>query len=196
MRSKFPVVLCCTGIAGLNLPSVFYDDFHAAYTMTRFLLSKGLKRVGFFASGRQAMSFRGYKWALEEADCPFDPSLVVMERAMHADYDDLLKEPTELAENYLRARRNVEGVVCGFDYFAAGILRAAKKLDISVPDDLKVVGIDDFSIETEIPLTTYHVPYEKIGRRTFEILNDLTRGAQPRLLEEHIKGSIVIRESA
>ena len=196
VHSKFPVVLSCTGIPGLNLPSVFFDDFHAGYTMTRYLLQKGLKRIGFLSSSRTAISFRGYKWALEEASVTLDPALVDMEQHMHANYSDLTKEPEELAAIYLKRCHGLEAVVCGFDYFAAGLINAAKKLGIRIPDDLKVVGIDDFSLGTIMPLTTYHVPYEQIGRRSFQLLERIVGGQTPDLLEEHLKGKIVVRESA
>ncbi len=197
LHSKFPVVLSCMGASGLEFPSIFYDDFHAGYTMTKYLLGKGLRRIGFLSVSRTAMALRGHRWAFEEAGLTPDPRLVEMESSMHANFEDPLAEPTLLAEKYLRSRAGaLEGVVCGFDFFAHGLIRAAGNLGIRIPEDLKVVGIDDFAIASEIPLTTYHVPYERIGQRSFEVLNDLIRGQAPEVLEEHLRGEIVIRDSA
>jgi GntR family transcriptional regulator of arabinose operon len=196
VRSTFPIVLACINLPGMNLPAVFFDDFHAGYTMTKHVISRGARRIGFFSSSRAPDGCHGYQWALQETGIQALPELVLLEQRMHADYEDPLREPSRRAEEYLRTHPGIEAVVCGYDYLAIGIIEAAQKLGIKVPQDLLVTGIDDFSCKSPVPLTTYRVPYEEIGQRTFSLLMERIRTGKTSVLENHVTGHLVVRESA
>jgi LacI family transcriptional regulator len=55
---------------------------------------------------------------------------------------------------------------------ALGVLEAARRLDVAVPDDLSVVGFDDALIAAIAapPLTTVRQPLDLMGRTAFETL--------------------------
>src|SRR5690606_18859873 len=71
VATKFPVVLAEVNLPGLGCSSVGVDGFHAGYTMTRHLIGRGAKAIGFFSNFAWAPfmrdRYRGYRWALEEA---------------------------------------------------------------------------------------------------------------------------------
>ena len=52
-------------------------------------------------------------------------------------------------------------------------MNAAREQGIRLPEDLKVAGIDDYAMPPSeiLPLTTYRIPYEGMGRRAFELLS-------------------------
>ncbi|EIQ00447.1 transcriptional regulator [Opitutaceae bacterium TAV1] len=203
VSARFPMVLASVNLLGLGCPSVTVDAFHAGYTMTRHLITQGLKKIGFFSNGAGSVSMRdrylGYRKAMEEASFPMPAEWVFLEPTMHPNFADPVREPTELARGYLAQARSVEGVVCNTDFLALGILQAARELGLRVPDDLRVTGIDDYTLasKSDIPLTTYHVPYETIGAKTFEVLaaRVANRGIGP-VADTQIRGEIVIRASA
>lgn len=58
-------------------------------------------------------------------------------------------------------------VMCGNDVLAAGALREAHRLGISVPEQVSVTGFDDIELaEIVTPaLTTVHVPHREMGRK-------------------------------
>ena len=58
------------------------------------------------------------------------------------------------------------------DEMAAGVLHAARELDVRVPEDLSVVGFDDFQIASRLwpTLTTVRTPTREIGRLAAERL--------------------------
>ena len=142
--------------------------------------------------------YRGYLWALEEAGKPFDANRILLEPEMHPDFDDPLREPIALAQRYLDQRPDVEGVVCGQDFIARGLLHAAKDRKLRVPKDLKITGIDGFFKQPkgEVPLTTYHVPFEELGRKVFEVLDSLRNNRFMPELETRVRGEVVVRDSA
>ena len=63
-------------------------------------------------------------------------------------------------------------VFCTDDYKATGVLRAALGLGMRVPEDLSVMGHNNyqFSELTTPPLTTVTVPMFELGRSAGEIL--------------------------
>lgn len=197
-----PIVLVELNIPGIGRPSVVVDGLHAGYTMTRHLLQQGLRRIGFLANYAWAPYIRdrylGYRQALEEAGVPFDESCVSMESAMRPNFEDPLQDSIRSAHQYLDKNTNLEGVVCSHDFIALGLMQAAQARGIRIPESLKVTGIDDYGISSvgEVPLTTYRVPYEKIGQQAFETLNILMRGETCSPLETQVRGEIVVRQSA
>lgn len=202
VESKFPVVLADLNIPNLGCPGVIVDGFHAGYTMTQYLLKQGLQRIGFFCNHSLAPSvvdrYQGYCWALEEAGLPLELDLVLREPSMHPNYDDPLREPTALGHGYLERPSRPEGVVCSNDFLARGLLRAAAEKGVAVPDDLKVVGIDDLAPEAgdTIGLTTYHVPFELMGRTAFETLQALCDERTLPDAEIRSRGHLILRQSA
>lgn len=85
-------------------------------------------------------------------------------------------------------------IFAGNDEMAAGVLQAARQLGIRVPEDLSVVGFDDFQIASRLwpTLTTVRTPTREIGRLAVERLmgrEDDTRDPKSRL------PSLVVRES-
>jgi LacI family transcriptional regulator len=63
-------------------------------------------------------------------------------------------------------------IFCGNDEMAAGALQAARRAGLKVPEDLTVVGFDDFQIAQAVwpPLTTIHIPTREVGRIAAEKL--------------------------
>lgn len=202
LACKFPVVLVEVNIPGIGRPAVVADGLHAGYTMTRHLLGQGLKRVGFLANYAWAPIVRekylGYRQAMEEAGLSGMEPLVHLDPAMTPRFDDPLREPTELGRAYLQSHPDIEAVVCSHDFLAMGVIRAAQELGLRVPQDLKVTGIDDYTLAgAGVPaLTTYRVPYEKIGGMAFDALNRLVAGQPQDTTEMQVRGEIVVRQSA
>jgi LacI family transcriptional regulator len=57
-------------------------------------------------------------------------------------------------------------IFAGNDEMAAGVLQAARQMNVRVPEELSVVGFDDFQIAERVwpSLTTVHTPTREIGR--------------------------------
>lgn len=68
-------------------------------------------------------------------------------------------------------------IFAGNDEMAAGVLHAARQLGLRVPEDLSVVGYDDFQIAARVwpPLTTVRTPTREIGRMAAEKLMGVSR---------------------
>jgi LacI family transcriptional regulator len=85
-------------------------------------------------------------------------------------------------------------VFAGNDEMAAGILQAARQAGVRAPEELSVIGFDDFQIASRLwpTLTTIRTPTREIGRLAAERLmgrDDESRDPKSRL------PALVVRES-
>ncbi|WP_093285522.1 substrate-binding domain-containing protein [Verrucomicrobium sp. GAS474] len=196
---RLPIVLAEINLPGVLRPAAVPDGFHAGYEVTRHLLKRGLRKIGFLANFSWAPLTRdkylGYRKAMEEAGLDGNSARVRQEAEMTPRFDDPLREPTEVAERYLAEQSDVKAVVCANDYLALGLIAAAKRRKIRIPQAMKVVGIDDFRAAAPAGLTTYRIPYEEIGRQSFALLERALAG-HPEPSEIQVRGELVVRESA
>ncbi|MDR1282898.1 MAG: GntR family transcriptional regulator [Opitutaceae bacterium] len=200
--ARLPVVLVGT-LPGARCSTVIPDGLHSGFATTSYLIAKGLRRIGFVAHGAFGTIVRdqhlGYRQALNVAGIEEDKDNILLIQEMHLDFEDALREPTEIARGYLRrCHGQIEGVVCATDFLAVGMLRAAREEGVRVPDDLRIISTADNTTGTEgeIPLTVYRTPVEQWGRRAFEVLHATIRGEIENVMEELIRGKIIVRSSA
>jgi LacI family transcriptional regulator len=73
-------------------------------------------------------------------------------------------------------------VICANDYLAAGAIIEAKKAGLDVPRDVSIVGFDDVDLAKHMdpPLTTIHVPAQKIGAEIGRYIIDFLESGQIR----------------
>lgn len=195
-----PLVLSGMAISGTACPSVGADAFHAGYSVTRHLVDRGMRRIGFVTNNAGAMEryHAGYLWALEESGIVPLPSWGLLDSGMRPDYEDPETEPLALSRRYLESGPGVDGVVCPYDGLAVAMIRAAQERGLEVPRDLRVVGIDDMEAarSSPVPLTTYHMPFEEMGRREFAALQAVVAGTFSGFGRINVRGRMVVRESA
>lgn len=118
---------------------------------------------------------RGYKEAIETVGVPWKGVPVyecpenTPEEAKTAAGELLAKEPRPTAMLALS------------DQLAFGVMEAAKKLGLSIPEDLSVVGFDDVSeaARSAPPLTTVHQPHVEKGLKAGRKLVAQLEGEDP-----------------
>lgn len=69
-------------------------------------------------------------------------------------------------EALLRKSERPTAIFCANDEMAAGLLQAARRAHLRVPEDLSVVGFDDFQVATQVcpTLSTVHSPIRSVGQ--------------------------------
>ena len=75
-------------------------------------------------------------------------------------------------ERLLQENPDTDGIFVSSDLIAAQLLQVCKKLNISVPEKLKIVGFDDVNIAslTTPPITTIHQPIKEMAKMAIELL--------------------------
>jgi DNA-binding LacI/PurR family transcriptional regulator len=134
---------------------------------------------------------RGYREALDRAG--------IRSRSSWEAESDFTEESGRRAMAELLERHpDIDGVFAASDTTAAGALAALRAAGRRVPDDVAVIGFDDFPLaqRTDPRLTTVRQPLEEIGRALVRLL--LEEMEQPAVAWRHVilRTELVLRDSA
>ena len=168
-----PVVLINAAVDNLGFPCVSTDDGSAAVQAFSHLSALGHERIGLVLGPEDHMPSRRKLAAFTEAAARAGITAAAVEHALFS-----LEAGQAAATRLLR--EGVTGVICASDVLALGAIRAARRLGLTVPGDVSVVGFDDsaFINCTHPPLTTVRQPIESMGRAAVTMLvNQIDRTA-------------------
>ena len=154
--------------------TVTVDSYSVAREITEFFIREGHRRIAYVGGAANdytngTLRLKGYRDAMENACLEIPDSYVVqMEfspeggaRGMNRIYENSVMLPT--------------AVVAGADTIAVGVIRCLKALNISVPGDISVFGVDDsVSDYFDPPLSTVRMYHQG------EILYDAIFGERAR----------------
>jgi len=144
---------------------IYIDNELGGYLATKHLLEHGHKNIacitGQLSKGDSRDRLQGYRLALAEAGIQYNPSYVIEGRF---DHDG----------NHERARRlldrapEITAVFCQNDNIALAVYDVAVERDITIGQDLSVVGFDNdyHSAHIRPRLTTINFPVEEMGRES------------------------------
>lgn len=166
-----------------SIPCVTTDNLRATYELTSWLIEKmGHRRIAYccalFTQANARYRFKGYVASLSDHGIEYDPALtdemerpVMPYRPLKPDYRNYLTYLMSLSEP-------PTAVVCECDYVALALMKSARELGISIPDQLSVVGFDNVDIceMLDVPLTTMEQNFPEIGRAAVNMLHALIKG--------------------
>lgn len=86
-----------------------------------------------------------------------------------------------IAQEVLAAGELPDGIFCGNDGMAVGVLAALRGAGVDVPGRVSVVGFDDLAGSEYYapPLTTVAQPFARLGNAALEVLVQAIAGAEP-----------------
>jgi DNA-binding LacI/PurR family transcriptional regulator len=192
-RMEIPIVLLNNQHPSQYAHCVTIENLEASRQAVRHLVDLGHRRIAYigdrFGYSSDSERFSGYRSALDEADIPFQPDLVV-----HG--DGKLEGGTAAMEKLLAAPELPTAVFCYNDMTAIGALKALRSRGLQVPADISLVGFDDLPLAQymEPPLTTVRQPKYEMGRLAAQVLLTLLEGSEA---EQNIqvRGELVVRHS-
>jgi LacI family gluconate utilization system Gnt-I transcriptional repressor len=166
----------------------------ATAAATRFLLSKGYKRIGFIgglSDIRSRRSRAGYDEAMRQAGLD-NPSLTHGE-----DGSTSIGLGRRLFSELLERVPDLDAILTQNDDLALGALIECNERGINVPEDFGICGFNDleFAQFTSPSLTTVHVPRYDLGRRVADMLLRAIREERPEEQRVDLGFSIIERGS-
>jgi LacI family transcriptional regulator len=157
------------------MPTVDSDNFAGAVLATNHLLSLGHRRIGFLGGRPDLESSRlreaGFRKALGDAGIALDDALV----RVGGYKSDTAEAP---AHELLSRPDRPTAVFAANDLTAITTMEVARRLGLSVPEDLSVIGFDNVpeSAMASPPLTTIAQPLQQMGAEALRLLVDLIDG--------------------
>ena len=173
-----PVVMINNQVEGdkyQHLNSVRVDDYAGGRLAALHLVGLGHRRIGYLGvdnrPGSNTKRMEGYQDALLETGVDFCPEWVCLSNlTANGDLSGDLQAGRKLGLELIHMR--VTAVFCYCDTVAAGVLDACRKMGISVPGQLSLVGFDDNELceIVDPPLTTIHQPKLEMGQQAMQML--------------------------
>ncbi|WP_369744897.1 LacI family DNA-binding transcriptional regulator [Paenarthrobacter sp. AMU7] len=201
---RVPSVLanCYDALPQPQLHHVIPDEVTGGREAAEHLLQLGHRDIALLAgyedSPAAPLRVQGYRDAHTAANVPLRSDRIFMAGwDIDAGYHGAMK----LLDGVSPAERPT-AIMCANDRLAVGVMLAAARLGLSVPDDLSVMGYDDETriADTMVPsLTTMALPLREIGRAAMTTLLNAIEGTNTTgkgtTVETMVPCRLVIRES-
>jgi DNA-binding LacI/PurR family transcriptional regulator len=193
-RANVPLSMVDVDAAGVA--SIVIDDIEGGRLATAHLLELGHERIAFIGDRPQdGLGFRsarrrltGYRRALEATGIAVDPTLV-------CDGPHGSASAGALAETLLLSPDPPTAIFAASDTQAMGVLAAAAKLGVEVPDQLSVVGFDDIEAASLLQLSTVRQPLAGSGAEASRRLGMLLQGRMVRPMCVTLRVEVIQRAS-
>ena len=195
LKIKYPMVAIHRSIINAEyVCNVYLDNYNDGYEATRYLIELGHKNIGCI-NGTQWLvnsedGMQGYKQAMK------DYGLEINEQWTYSSTQDV-ETGVKGAEKLLNCNNKVTAIIACSDIIAYGVYKAVSKLNLSIPDDLSVMGLDNlvFSEIITPALTTFKQPIKEMANKaTEELISIILR--QPKTQSDYkYTSELVVRES-
>lgn len=159
-------------------PAIGFDNVNAMAELARLVIRKGHRKIACISApiasnDRARGRVEGIMLALSEAGLNADD--LVLKQIPYG------IENGEIAfQQIISDAPETTAVMCVNDVLAVGALKAARKLGMSVPNNISVTGFDDIDIAllADPELTTVHVPHREMGCRAARMLIQMVNGTE------------------
>lgn len=175
---KVPLVAIGSHFEGVS--RVYVDTYEGAKMAVTYFLALGHRKIGFIdgrPAGTSRRRFRGYEAALRENG--------VTPCAEWVRHGELTYESgVRCAESLLRGPQPT-AILAVNNQMAVGALTAARRMGLSVPEELSVIGFDDSPVSELVfpPLTVVRQPLEAIGGHVERMLiAAIENGGRPEIV--------------
>ena len=172
--------------------AVISDHVKGGYMATRHLLSLGHRKIAFltgpsYLEGSDSR-LKGCKKAFDDYGMEWDDDMVYVGNYT---YESGLDGIDYLSDKEFTA------VFAFNDLMACGVYNGLAKYNLSVPDDVSVVGYDDHFVSgiLSVPLTTVHQPIFDMGKEAARILIHAAEHEDAEPVISHFDLKLIVRSS-
>lgn len=192
--SGLPVMLVDESVDLPNLGYIDNDSYTGSYRAAEHLLSLGHRAIGYLSSGgtlNHAHRFQAYRDAMERNGISVSPAWCVGSGSgMEGGFRSL--------DELLSAAPEITALMTTDDPIAWGALRAAAERGLRIPEDLSIVGFDDYAASAywNPPLTTVRHPMSEAGRLAAQALDRyFSSNGKEALPKRILETRLIVRES-
>ncbi len=181
----------------VDIPCICSDNIYTGILVTEHLISRGCRHIA-FVNGRHSGFNReerskGYLQALEMHSIKVDMNYLIK-------YKD--NEPVQFASevamyDFLQEGFPLDGVVASSELCAAGVLAALNRMNIPIPEKVKVITFDNtpYSLLMNPPLSSVERNTKIMAEKACSVLLGFINGKQPDQYIQIIPSSLVLRRS-
>jgi DNA-binding LacI/PurR family transcriptional regulator len=180
-----------------RLNCVEIDDVQGGRMAATYLLQKGHRRIAFlgdtdlpeYAIHPVSLRLTGFRQVLKEQGVDLPDVFVRL-----APYSQ--EQTRQVARELLSLAEPPTSIFAATDFQALGVLKAAHQLNVTVPDELAVIGFDDLDMAEYADLTTISQHLDESGRLAVEILIAQMESSSPLPRQVKIPLTLIERNTA
>ena len=193
INNEMPLVFFDRICTGVNASRVVIDDYHGAFTATKYLIDTGCKRIAFCGSSLHLEIVKnrmnGYKDALRLHEME-----IKSEYILECDSRELAEQ---MIPEIMQREDRPDAFFCINDDTAVGVVHVVKRLGLSIPNDVSVCGFTngERALACDPMLTTMDQRGNEIGHQAANILINKVEGITPlnRVEKQIVRTNLVVR---
>ena len=192
-NSNLPVIFLDRKVSIKNINYVGSDNKIGAYNATKYLIDLGHKNIIYMA-GPQDIStekerFYGFIKALNDNNIDFD--YTKYKKIANFNFD----ESYEQMKDIIKSKLDYTAIFSACDVMCFGIKKATEEFNISIPEDISLIGYDNIPYSSMIGLTTVSSQAYEMGKNAvLSILNIISERITDNI-NIVLQPNIVIRNS-
>jgi len=196
------VLINCFAANRDDVAAVVPDDYQGGHAATRHAIAKGHAKIAYITLNPLILAAKLRRQAFEdvmrEAGLSIRPDWVKPGIAGPLGAEEIcaFQAAHEILARPAEDRPTI--ILAGSDEIAMQCLFAAAHLGLRTPEDIAIIGFDDFKIISQQvvpPLTTLALPYYEMGVRAADKLFAMLAGADDQPLVERLACPLVERQS-
>lgn len=194
-RMGVPVVRISPGDFPERTAAVEMDERSAARELTEALIALGHRDIAFIQGNPEhhaaARRLEGFRAAMAAAGLAVPPG-----RTLQGDFT--FRSGLDSGERLLAAPARPSAIFAANDEMALGVLVAAMRAGIAVPDQLSIAGFDDAAIARMAwpPLSTVRQPHVEMAAAAVDLLDAAARRDEAATATRRLRHTLVLRESS
>lgn len=180
----------------LNFDFISMENIASTINLISHIISNGAKKLGFVGDINHCNSFHerfmGFIRALNKYGIPFEKEICILNDDSES-YGSVEWFMTQIQSMPYKP----DSFVCANDFIAINLLKAVKKMNLSVPDDIKIAGFDGIlqSEVVEPPLTTIKIPGKEIGKMAADMLMERMVKPEKPFIRVYVNTTPIFRSS-
>ncbi|MEY8850100.1 LacI family DNA-binding transcriptional regulator [Psychroserpens sp. XS_ASV72] len=197
INQGMPIVMFDRVVQDIPCDKVIVDDMKGAQKAVEKLIDNGCKHIGLITTmdyvsvGR--LRTQGYLLALEDHKMNPEATLIlkVEDKLMSDEHLDALEK--EIL-NLFKSNKKIDGIFAVNELYAVTAMKVARKLGISIPEDLQIVSFSDgvLSKHSSPSLTTVSQHGQEIGEKAAHLLIDRLEMDEDDVNEEEHYETVII----
>ncbi|PTL38015.1 LacI family DNA-binding transcriptional regulator [Alkalicoccus saliphilus] len=192
IESNIPCVFVDVEVEGENVGYVTTDNIFGAQIAVKHLINLGHRNIAMMNGHDQAhvsaKRRKGYERELIEADIAVQEEYII-----NGEFLEPVAETK--AYRFLEKNKHITAVFCASDLMALGVMKAATRLGLKIPEDLSIVGFDNIVLSeyTSPQLTTIGQDKYQMGYEAAKMLTSMLTNRIPTQKIATLDNSLIIR---
>lgn len=193
-HNPVPTIVMDWGITGPSLDQIQDNSFLGGTIATQYLIDCGHTQIGCITGPLKRntanLRYKGFEHTIRNANLPINKQWII-----EGEFDT--KGGFDAFEELIKNNELPSALFVGNDMMAMGVINAAYKHGLKIPQDISIIGYDDIRLAKFFTpsLTTIHQPKFRLGARAVDTLLERinNKRTEPKIIQ--LEPNLVVRDS-